>query len=351
MIARVTSGGAQYFLSDRLSVRLVLDSSGNAAGRQGHLPFGDDFGESGTQEKHHFTTYERDGESGSDYALNRGYVANLGRFQQADPYKASGYVVDPQSWNRYSYARNKPIDRVDPLGLDDEDPPIILRGWDYYDRTLMNDPFAGTSVNGSRGDDIEIVVEPPSTGEGGGLTIIPLPGDLLERLRSLLTANNNQCGNFAQNLINQVADDTDNPLYADYILDLFEAISGSGGGGYVLRQAVVNGQNVGGTALGSFSNIGYPNATPPTVIISPIEFLSDFQSGQVTSWAYVIIALHETIHLAAAQGQYSDRELATAVSRLGGLSEAEMTEYKELDPNDITANSRFWNKFLKKNCR
>jgi RHS repeat-associated protein len=84
----------RYYLSDRLSMRITLDSSGNVLGRQAHLPFGGDFAESGTQEKHHFTSYERDAESGLDYALNRGYSPNLGRFQQADPYKASGYLID-----------------------------------------------------------------------------------------------------------------------------------------------------------------------------------------------------------------------------------------------------------------
>jgi YD repeat-containing protein len=65
MIATVSGGTSQYFLSDRLSTRLVLDGSGNVLGRMAHLPFGEDFAESGTQEKHHFTTYERDGESGT----------------------------------------------------------------------------------------------------------------------------------------------------------------------------------------------------------------------------------------------------------------------------------------------
>ena len=117
MIAKVEGGTTQYFLRDRLSTSLVLDTGGNVLGRQAHLPFGEDFGESGTQEKHHFTSYERDGESGLDYAINRGYSPNLGRFQQADPYRASGYIVDPQSWNRYTYSRNNPIDFMDPLGL------------------------------------------------------------------------------------------------------------------------------------------------------------------------------------------------------------------------------------------
>jgi RHS repeat-associated protein len=86
------------------------------------LPFGEDFGESGTQEKYHFTSYERDSETGTDYAVNRQHVGSLGRFMSPDPYRASGYMVDPQSWNRYTYARNNAINRVDPLGLQDGAP-------------------------------------------------------------------------------------------------------------------------------------------------------------------------------------------------------------------------------------
>src|ERR1041384_505651 len=60
MLAKVESGVTSYFLSDRLSVRLTLDGSGNVIGRQAHLPFGEDFAESGAQQKQHFTGYERD---------------------------------------------------------------------------------------------------------------------------------------------------------------------------------------------------------------------------------------------------------------------------------------------------
>jgi len=116
----------QYYLNDRLSVRMTLDASGNVLGRESHLPFGEDFGESGMQEKHHFTSYERDSETSTDYAVNRQYAQTVGRFMSADPYRASGYMVDPQSWNRYSYTRNNPINRVDLLGLEDEGVPIKL---------------------------------------------------------------------------------------------------------------------------------------------------------------------------------------------------------------------------------
>lgn len=126
-IARISGATTQYCLSDRLSERLMLDANGNVMGRMAHLPFGEDFGESGTQEKHHFTSYERDAETGLDYAVNREYSSGVGRFMSADPYRASGYMEDPRSWNRYSYTRNVLTNRIDPLGLED-DPFIVLHG-------------------------------------------------------------------------------------------------------------------------------------------------------------------------------------------------------------------------------
>jgi RHS repeat-associated protein len=105
-----------FLLCDRLSTRLSVSASGGVLGRQGTLPFGEDFGESGTQEKHHFTTYESDSETGTDYAINRQGAQSLGRFMQVDP--VSGSVSNPQRLNRYSYAMNDAANTADPLGLD-----------------------------------------------------------------------------------------------------------------------------------------------------------------------------------------------------------------------------------------
>jgi RHS repeat-associated protein len=120
-----------YYLSDRLSTRLVLDANGNVIGRQGHLPFGEDFGESGTQEKHHFTSYERDGETGTDYAVNRQYSQSMGRFVRVDPFGGSNNVNNPQSLNRYAYVQNDPVNAGDPLGLSGASSIIDLGGGSY----------------------------------------------------------------------------------------------------------------------------------------------------------------------------------------------------------------------------
>jgi RHS repeat-associated protein len=117
MIAKAAGLTTQYFLSDRLSVRLMLNTSGTVIGRQAHLPFGEDFAESGTQEKHHFTSYERDGESGTDYAVNRQYSQSVARFNRPDLYHQSYNFKNPQTLNRYEYVENDPINLHDPLGL------------------------------------------------------------------------------------------------------------------------------------------------------------------------------------------------------------------------------------------
>jgi uncharacterized protein RhaS with RHS repeats len=51
--------------------------------------------------------------------MARYYEANLGRFLSSDPDAKSVRPEDPQSWNRYAYVRNNPINYIDPDGLKD----------------------------------------------------------------------------------------------------------------------------------------------------------------------------------------------------------------------------------------
>jgi RHS repeat-associated protein len=117
MISKVAGGSATYFLNDRLSVRVLMDSSGSVSGRHGHLPFGEDFAASGGQGRHQFTSYESDSESGSDYAINRQFSQAVGRFMRPDPYSGSYSLHNPKSLNRYSYVHNDPRNATDRLGL------------------------------------------------------------------------------------------------------------------------------------------------------------------------------------------------------------------------------------------
>ena len=57
--------------------------------------------------------------TGLDNIDQRYYASSYGRFNTADQYQASAGPKDPGSWNRYSYTRGDPVNRVDPRGAED----------------------------------------------------------------------------------------------------------------------------------------------------------------------------------------------------------------------------------------
>src|SRR5260370_11847431 len=76
------------------------------------------FSGSGDNNRKKFTLYERDMETGLDFAQARYYSNTQGRFTSVDPLQASVHPINPQSWNRYSYVLNNPLRLVDPSGMD-----------------------------------------------------------------------------------------------------------------------------------------------------------------------------------------------------------------------------------------
>jgi len=94
------------------------DRLGSANLYPGYYPYGEEYIAS-LSDKDKFATYYRDGTTGLDYANNRYYSSTLGRFMTPDPYRGSAMLSNPQSWNRYSYAGNDPVNAHDPSGLDD----------------------------------------------------------------------------------------------------------------------------------------------------------------------------------------------------------------------------------------
>jgi RHS repeat-associated protein len=107
--------------SDHLgSPRINTDANGNVIARHDFQPFGEEiqrpsYGADDVRQK--FTGYERDTESGLDYAKARMFGYNHGRFTSPDPLLSSGRIENPQTWNRYAYVLNNPLLYIDPLGL------------------------------------------------------------------------------------------------------------------------------------------------------------------------------------------------------------------------------------------
>ncbi len=128
-----TSAGGekvQWLVPDHLGTpRIIVDETGSLAGVKLHdyLPFGEELfagsggrtsalGYTGDGVRQQFTGYERDIESGLDFAEARYYSNTQGRFTSIDPLAASATPVNPQTFNRYSYVTNSPLTQIDPSG-------------------------------------------------------------------------------------------------------------------------------------------------------------------------------------------------------------------------------------------
>ncbi len=126
--SRNGSGGIFYYFADQLgSTRTITTGSGTGQ-TPGQLCYDADFTPYGQEIQHterlqttacppnyKFTGYERDTETGLDYAFARYYSARLGRFLSTDP--LGGAIGDLQSHNAYTYTLNNPTNLVDPSGL------------------------------------------------------------------------------------------------------------------------------------------------------------------------------------------------------------------------------------------
>jgi RHS repeat-associated protein len=109
--------GWQFFSSDHLgSPRLVIDANGTTIDSRKYWPFGDLAAGGTSAERVQFAGMERDAEANRFYDHARSEDFTLSRFLSPDI--LAGNPENPQSWNRYPYARNNPIRFVDPNGQD-----------------------------------------------------------------------------------------------------------------------------------------------------------------------------------------------------------------------------------------
>lgn len=111
-----------YYFSDHLgSSSVITNASGVTQNESDFYPFGGERTVGNVLDginHYKFTGKERDAETGLDYFGARYYANSLGRFESVDPKASSGRSLDPQSWNRYAYARDNPLFYRDPDGRD-----------------------------------------------------------------------------------------------------------------------------------------------------------------------------------------------------------------------------------------
>ena len=130
LIVAESSTVVKWLVQDHLGSTRMEIGVGGAIGdviRHDYLPFGEELAGSmrsaangygtATNTKQKFTGYERDDETGLDYAQARMYASVQGRFTSVDPDGVGAVFTEPQSWNGYAYCGNRPTTLTDPSGL------------------------------------------------------------------------------------------------------------------------------------------------------------------------------------------------------------------------------------------
>ncbi len=115
-----TTGWETALTTDRLGSVAVRVNPSGINEKLRYYPYGEEYAAT-TNDRDKYATYLRDSSTGLDYAINRYYGSNLARFLSPDPLGGSANLGNPQSWNRYGYASNDPINKSDPFGLLDID--------------------------------------------------------------------------------------------------------------------------------------------------------------------------------------------------------------------------------------
>lgn len=119
----------------------------------GYDEFGNNLHQHTSSQPFSYTGYQYDSVAGNYFAQARQYDSQFGRFISEDVIKGNGFY--PFTMNQYSYCWNKPLNWVDPNGMeptdweaahmarnvydpDCEDRPLV-GGWEYYE-TIADEP-------------------------------------------------------------------------------------------------------------------------------------------------------------------------------------------------------------------
>ncbi len=124
------TGAIHHFHLDHLGTpRLITDQNRAQVAYHVYYPFGEEatpFNQDAERMK--FTGHERDLASAAgagddlDYMHERFFNPLNSRFETLDP--VLGDPTLPQSWNRFSYVLNNPLELIDPSGMSASPPPI-----------------------------------------------------------------------------------------------------------------------------------------------------------------------------------------------------------------------------------
>jgi RHS repeat-associated protein len=107
-----------YYHSDHLGTSRILTSYWGWPVWQGTFaPYGQEVSAQMTTNNYKFTGDEHDTESNTEHTQFRQLATTQGRWLSPDPWLGSIDLTNPQSFNRYAYVSNNPLNDFDPWGL------------------------------------------------------------------------------------------------------------------------------------------------------------------------------------------------------------------------------------------
>jgi len=167
LLATVSANGTQQFHLDYTdTARVVTDAGGGKIGYHAYYPFGEELlllPREAPEERLKFTGHERDavGSGGLDYMHARFFAGVSGRFLSVDP--VLGKPELPQTWNRYAYVRNNPLNFSDPTGRWTE----VCKTGDTAACRDAADRFEEQRLNDLKSDDPQVREAAAAYGERG----------------------------------------------------------------------------------------------------------------------------------------------------------------------------------------
>jgi RHS repeat-associated protein len=317
---RLVTAEGKLVATDRLAS--VRSGGPGNLGYQAQYPYGVEYTTT-ANDREKYATYTRDSVSGLDYAANRYYWSQWGRFLSPDPYANSAGLGDPGSWNRYAYTRNDPSNRLDAGGLVDCPAGFVCISDDTPDDPVYGNGAGALSVNSKTGcneyDPFEKVA-----GNCVDYQIKPMGGPVRVKLKVTKVQKSgkqyDQVEGFLQAILKSIDQDCLNFLQS----------GGYSLGDYVsalLSNNLLAVANFSGS-IAAFTNTGGTNLAPGTAAIVVNNNGAFFNSGDTvdqgqlrgdTPEADVFILLHELGHALSAENFQNDLNSSAAGAKNDSL--------------------------------
>jgi RHS repeat-associated protein len=343
-------GSVLWIYSDPVTKQKVqTNASGEVVSIVDVDPWGGETSRSVNQysQRKRYTSYERDDSTWIDEAGARSYGVWWSRFMQPDPFDGSMDMSNPQSFNRYAYVGNDPVNRIDPTGLDPINVGTIAVEhitaelseipWWLSGLLRVRSDYSPTPESAMGSKFRELILAQPVLP-----TIYVVPAsegptklnsdDLRKDIKTLLDTGD--CGSYIKSLIEKTAElYKDKPYRYNDILQTFDKIAGQEGY-WTVPNLKVGDKHAGGGMRGAIDK------GTAMVEIMPAD------ANRIARMWYALSAIHETIHFSGSGRGYTDEQLAMAASQLPGAGPGLPAK----GTTDSYAWSGYWDGELNRHC-